>query len=432
MKYWLLGLIILFLSWLTVSPQVLAAPPSPETPPVSIYIFHSNGCPHCADLLAWLRGHYQEFNPQPTFYLLEVSNHPQNLRLFAGVGELTDQPDGGVPFIVVGNQYLIGYQTGVTGLDLQQMVSSCVSNHCPSPLDNIIATASASLTDLFDQPIAPPAISVVATASAIVDTDSSPIPDLHQSTTLPSVLHLPIFGTINPSLLSLPLLTVVLGLLDGFNPCAMWVLLFLISLLLGMTDRKRMWLLGFTFIGTSALIYLLFLTAWLNFFLYIGWIPIVRIIIGAVALISGYLHLNKWRQHQTGCEVVPDEKRHQIFGRLQAITQNHNLVLALIGIALLAISVNIVELVCSAGLPAIFTNTLSLSHLSWWRYAFYLALYLLMFMLDDLLVFIIAIKTLEVTGISAKYTHWANLVGGIVIALLGLALIFRPDLVMGG
>jgi hypothetical protein len=106
--------------------------------------------------------------------------------------------------------------------------------------------------------------------------------------------------------------------------------------------------------------------------------------------------------------------------------------LALVGIVLLAFSVNLVELLCSAGLPAIYTNVLSMSDLNWLQYSFYMGLYLLMFMVDDLFVFVAAMVTLRTVGVSGKYTHWANLVGGVVILLIGILLIFRPGWLMMG
>jgi len=248
----------------------------------------------------------------------------------------------------------------------------------------------------------------------------------------PVMVTIPGRGEVDVGKWSLPILSVVLGFLDGFNPCAMWVLLFLISLLLGMEDRKRMWILGLTFIGASGLVYLLFMTAWLKFFLFVGFIPIVRIGVALVAMGSGLMHLKKFYEHRNQCELIPAERRKKVFGKLEEITRNQKLVIALVGIVGLAFSVNLIELVCSAGLPAIFTKVLSMSALAWWQYAVYMGLYIAMFMLDDILVFVAAMVTLRATGISGKYTWLSNLVGGGVILLIGVLLIFRPEWLMMG
>jgi thiol-disulfide isomerase/thioredoxin len=233
--------------------------------------------------------------------------------------------------------------------------------------------------------------------------------------------------------LPLPLLTLVMGVLDGFNPCAMWTLLFLISLLLGMKDRKRMWALGIAFIASSALVYFLFLSAWLNLFLFLGLVVWVRILIGLVALgAGGYYLKDYWVNRKGGCNIMGDEKRQKIFEKIRSITQKRQFVFALGGIVLLAVAVNTVELICSAGLPAIYTKILSLSDLPTWQYYLYLLLYIFIFMLDDLFIFFTAMITLRAVGVQSKYSRYSHLIGGILMLIIGLVLLFKPELLMFG
>jgi hypothetical protein len=225
----------------------------------------------------------------------------------------------------------------------------------------------------------------------------------------------------------------VLGAIDGFNPCAMWALLFLISLLLGMKDRKRMWILGTAFIFTSALVYFTFMAAWLNLILFIGIVAWVRIIIGLIALLGGGYNLKEYFTSPAGvCKVSGGDKKQKFFEKLKDVTKQKNFYIALGGIVVLAFAVNLIELICSAGLPAVYTQVLALSDLSILQYYLYLLFYVFIFMLDDLIVFIIAMKTLEVTGFTAKYSKWSHLIGGILMIAIGLLLIFRPELLMFG
>jgi len=212
----------------------------------------------------------------------------------------------------------------------------------------------------------------------------------------------------------------------------MWTLLFLISLLLGMQDRRRMWILGSSFIITSALVYFLFLSAWLNLFLFLGVVTWVRWIIALVALGSGTYYLYDYCRNQSGCSVMGDEKRQAVFNKLKEITQKKQFFLALGGIILLAIAVNLVELVCSAGLPAVYTQVLSLSNLASWQYYLYLALYILVFMLDDLFIFFTAMLTLKAVGIESKYSRLSHLIGGILMVIIGTLLLFKPSWLMFG
>ena len=91
-----------------------------------------------------------------------------------------------------------------------------------------------------------------------------------------------------------------------------------------------------------------------------------------------------------------------------------------------------VELVCSAGLPAIYTQILSLSNLPTWQYYFYLGLYILIFMLDDLFVFFTAMFTLKAVGVESKYARYSHLIGGVLMLVIGLLLLFKPEWLMFG
>jgi len=201
-----------------------------------------------------------------------------------------------------------------------------------------------------------------------------------------------------------------------------------------MENRLKMWTLGGAFILTSGFVYYLFMAAWLNLFLFIGFIFWLRLIIGGVALASGAYHVNEFIKNPKGlCHVTQDEKRKKFFYRLKdIINNNNNFWLVLGGIIILAGAVNLVELVCSAGFPAIYTQILSMASLPKWQYYLYLLFYIIMFMLEQLIVFFIAMFTLKMKVISSKYTRWSTLVGGILMLIIGVLLIFKPGWIMFG
>jgi hypothetical protein len=241
----------------------------------------------------------------------------------------------------------------------------------------------------------------------------------------------PLLGDVELRRLSLPALTVLLAALDGFNPCAMWALVFLIGLLLGMRDRARMWVLGSAFIATSAFVYFLFMVAWLNVLLFLGAVVWVRAAIGLVALAGGAYWIREYFVNtEAVCKVTAPAGRRQVFERLRTLAAERSFLPALAGIVLLAFAVNLVEAVCSAGIPAVYSQVLAMNRLPAWQYAAYIALYILVFMADDLLVFVAAMKTLQVAGLSGKYTRASNLIGGVLLLTLGALLLLRPDLLM--
>ncbi|NIV03338.1 MAG: hypothetical protein GWN59_01510 [Calditrichae bacterium] len=268
------------------------------------------------------------------------------------------------------------------------------------------------------------------------DSESGPKPEGPsglEASPLPKTIGLPFFGEIDIANFSLPILTLIIAALDGFNPCAMWVLVFLISLLLGIPNAGRRWLLGLVFILASGFVYFLFLAAWLNLFLFLGFLIWVRIAVGVLAIFAGVYYLREfWVNREGVCKVTSSPTRRWILDYLKEAAQGKKLIIALGGIILIAFAVNLIELICSAGLPAIYTQVLALSELPKWQYYLYLIEYIVVFMLDDMIVFSVAMVTLQMAGLGTKYSRYSNLIGGIIIAILGLLLIFKPGLLMFG
>lgn len=243
---------------------------------------------------------------------------------------------------------------------------------------------------------------------------------------------LPFLGEIDAASVSLPLLAIFMGTLDGFNPCAMYVLLLLISMLIHVKEVWKRYVLGIVFLITSAVMYFFFMFSWLNITMIFGSIIYIRLLIGSVAIGGGSWNFFKAikMKPDDGCEVVDDKQRKKMSKRIKAITNEKTFLLSVFGIIGLAVSVNLVELLCSAGLPIIFTQVLALNGVSVIQTVGYLLLYVLFFLIDDLVVFFVAMKTLELTGFSTKYSKFSGLIGGAVMVILGILMIFRPEWLM--
>ena len=119
-----------------------------------------------------------------------------------------------------------------------------------------------------------------------------------------------------------------------------------------------------------------------------------------------------------------------MFSRIRKFTSEKSLILALIGVIGLAISVNVVELACSAGLPIVFTEILAINKVSVFMSFIYTLVYILFFMIDDLVIFFIAMFTMKVTGISTKYNKYSHLIGGIIMLIIGILLMVAPGILM--
>jgi hypothetical protein len=229
------------------------------------------------------------------------------------------------------------------------------------------------------------------------------------------------FGEVDLSQYSLPVITFLVAFIDGFNPCAMWVLLFLISLLLEVEDKFKKWTLGLVFLITSGISYFFFLAAWLEINELIGLIPWTRGLIALFAWGAGIWSIKSYldeKDKESGCKVAGNEDRQKMFAKLKKIVLEQSFILSIIGIILLALSVNLFELLCSAALPATYTNVLASQDVTGLAKYAYLLFYVLVFMIDDIIIFAVAMITMQVTGISTKYNRLSKLIGGIVMMLL--------------
>jgi len=406
-------LIILFFSLLFFITPTFAE--TNDQNPVRLYFFYGTGCPHCEDEKEFLTGLQSQY-PNLNVLNFEVWHNTINQKLIREVTDKLNTTAGAVPFTVIGDQYVSGFNKMV-GDQIEYNVDYCSNYQCTDIVGEILG-----LPNLNHRPTPP--ITDIINGEKEITTDKKMIP---------KIISLPLLGEVNTKNISLPFLTIIIAALDGFNPCAMWVLIFLISLLLGIDSKPRRWILGITFIVASAFIYFLFLAAWLNIFLFIGFIVWVRLLIGAVALgMGGYNVRDYFVNKNAVCKVTGTEERQKTFTKLKNIAQSKNFLIALGGIILVAFAVNLVELVCSAGLPAIYTNILTMSGIPTWQYYTYLLLYIFIFMLDDLIIFVIAMATMHVTGLSSKYSRYSNLIGGILMLILGAILILKPELLMFG
>ncbi len=376
---------------------------------VNIYLFHSYTCKHCKEEIKLLDELEKEYD-NIKVYKYEV-NENENGELLKNISEIMGSKVTGTPYTIIGNKVFSGYDYENSKGRFKGAIEYYSKYGYEDKVGEYIS-------------------SIPLPSYEVKDTD--PDVDEYISNYISYKVKLPLIGEVKLKNLTLPLITVVIGLADGFNPCAMWVLLFLISMLIGMKDKKRMWILGSTFLLTSALIYLIFMMSWLNLANLLISVVWVRVIIAIVSLVGGIINLRGYIKHRkvSGCDVVDDKKRNKIITRIKKFTTEKNFWLAILGVIVLAISVNVVELACSAGLPVMFIEILSLNNLTAIEEIIYIVLYMLFFLLDDFVVFVIAMTTLSLTGVSSKYGNLSKLIGGILMLLIGLLLMFKPEWIM--
>ena len=403
-------LILVLISIATVAALEAAASEPART---DAYLFWRIGCPYCERAQSYLMQLRDEI-PDLNVTDLEVSGSEANRARFVTISEVLEIERPVVPIVLVGERAFVGYlDDRSTGRAIRQAILDCRAHGCPDLMQEVTYRPSIPDVNL-------PATTGHATMDSGQDTPTG--------AAVPETIRLPYFGEISTSTLSLPLLTVVLGAVDGFNPCAMWVLVFLIGLLLGLEDHRRIWILGGTFLLASAAVYFLFMAAWLNVLIFLGALLWIRVAVGLVALGGGAFYLREFvLSNEAVCRVTRPDSRRRIMRGLTEAVRERQLLLALGGIILLAFAVNLIELICSAGIPAVYTQVLSLTDMPTWRYYLYLLLYVFVFLLDDIIVFATAVLTLQAAGLTGKFTRYSHLIGGLVLCGLGALLLLRPE-----
>lgn len=233
--------------------------------------------------------------------------------------------------------------------------------------------------------------------------------------------------TIDAAAYSLPVLSGVLGLIDGFNPCAMWVLVTFLLVLVQMGSRRRMWTVAGLFIIAEAVMYYLILNVWFTAWDFVGLDRIVTPIVGTLAIGGGLFFLYEWYKSDGTCQVVDMQGRAKISGRIKKLASEPFTWLTAIGVIALAFSVNVIEFACSIGIPQAFTKIIELNDLGFWQTQFYMADYIFFYMVDDFLVFGLALWGFDKLHLTQAYSKWSNLIGGLLMLLLGYLLIFHPE-----
>ncbi len=362
---------------------------------VHLYYFHAQGCSTCALEEAFLDALIEE-DSSLILHSYEIAFDKDNQAFVEEISELLPTEITMTPSLVIGQKVIVGFVEGTT----DQVI-----------VDEIDYAKNNVIKD------------VIGEVLGIVDVSDA---QLQES----SVVTLPFFGKVEAKSISLPILAVVIGALDGFNPCAMWVLLLLISMLFHIEERWKRYFLGFIFLATTAIMYLFFMVSWLNITLLFGTLSWIRLLIAVIALIGGAYNIHRYLTTKAGCEVMDDKQRKKVSTRLKQIAKEPVFALAVVGIIVLAISVNLVEMICSAGLPVLFTQVLSLNHLNFIETSIYMLIYIFFFILDDVVIFILAMKTSELTGMSTKYARTAHLVGGILMIAIAILMVLRPEWLM--
>jgi len=244
-----------------------------------------------------------------------------------------------------------------------------------------------------------------------------------------NVIDIPFFGSIDVMETPLPVLTVIIGLADGFNPCAFFILTILLSALVYAQSRRRILIVGGIFVFFSGFIYFLFMSAWLNIFLLGTEITLLTFFAALVALTAGIINIKDYFFFKKGVSLtLPTSQKEKFMSRVNKLIKADSLVSLLIGTVILAATVNLYELLCTVGFPMVYTRVLTLQNISTFDYYLYLVFYNLMYVIPLAIIVTIFAVTLGPKKFTVEGVKNLKLVSGLIIFFLGLVLLLNPKL----
>lgn len=363
---------------------------------VLIEIIVRSGCRHCAAEKAFLD------ELRKTHAGVEVRIHdiagPEGSKLFKSV-VMTAKLSWSLPITIVGEDLLQGFDTpDTTGRQIENLLA----RNRGRPIQGFASLLNAPRSGMTD------------------------ISDSEQTL----YVHVPGLGALNAAAWPLPAIAVVLGFLDGFNPCAMWVLVTFLLVLMQIGSRRRMCTVAGLFIIAEAVMVFTILNLWFRLWIFVGMDRFVTPAIGLLALGGGLFFLYQgWKSLGTemACRVIDMERRSRIVQRIKNISVGEFGVITAIGVIALAFSVNIIEFACSIGYPQAFTKIIELNRLDFWTAQALIGIYTLFYMADDFLVFGLALWGFGKLQLTQKYSRWTALCGGLLMVILGGLMLFRPE-----
>lgn len=394
---------------------------------IKLYFFWSKTCPHCAEAHPFIDSLPQKYP------WIELESHrvsdPGVQDIWQNIASKTNTEARSVPYMASCEKAIVGYSSeAVTGEFLVNRLKNCYLSLGGKLSDADLPTKGATSTTTSAQTDAP----LFGTCGTDTGEGTCDATSLSEPVAEPEVqpVELPLVGVVTPETMSLPLLTLVLAGVDAFNPCAFFVLLFLLSIMVNAKSRSRMLLVGGIFVFFSGFIYFLFMTAWLNIFQLLGAGSDGGMIIlaaGCLALIAGVINIKDY--FFTKGEVtlsMSAENRTSLIKRMGKLSNSSNLGALLIGSTVLAILANAYELLCTAGFPMIYTSVLSMHNLPDIERYMYLVLYNIVYVIPLAIIVIVFSATLGKRKLTEKEGQTLKLMSGVMMLGMGIALVIDP------
>ena len=341
-------------------------------------VFWAEGCPYCAAERAWLPS-LQEAFPDLQVRLYEVTGSADNRALLEQRAAARGMTVGGVPMTFLGPSVWTGFE--------------------PRVADQIFL-----------------AVDDLAQGRAVPEQDA--------------VVTVPVVGEVDLGGTSLVAATLLIGALDGVNPCSLWALSLLLALVLHTRSRRRVVLVGTVFLTVTAAMYAFYVVGLYGVLTYLAYVTWIRVLLALVAGTFGVIAIKDFFWFHQGVSMsIPESRKPGMIRRMRRVADADRPVVPVLGgTVLLAVGVSLVETPCTAGFPIVWTNLLSSHGVGTAAAAGLFALYMLVFLLDEAIVFGVAVVTMRAAKLQEKHGRVLKLVGGVVMLTLAVVMVAAPAL----
>ena len=362
--------------------------------PVNVYFFWGDGCPHCAAEKPFLESLVEQ-NPQIKLHTYEIYYVEKNRELLMEFGTALEFEPQGVPTTIIGRQYWVGFRDEYK-TEIEAAIRACMQDHCEFDPGQVILGE---------------------------DSDQVQKPSEH-------LINIPLFGVIDLGNQSLIISTAVIGFVDGFNPCSLWVLSVLLAIALHSGSRTKTLIVGLTFLLTTTLVYSLFITGVFTILSYVGYLKWIQVLVAAIALIFGFVNLKDYFWYKEGVSfTISDKHKPKIYQNMRSTVVNPRSTWGLIGsTVVLAVGVSLIEFACTAGFPVIWSNLIASSNIGAGIYILLLAIYMLIYLLDELVFFGMAVVSMRASRLEEKHGRLLKLISAVVMLALGVVMLVKPEL----
>ncbi len=407
-------------------PVVLAEPAAQTGGKVVIYFFWGDGCPHCAAQKPFLARLAQKY-PGVEVREFEVWNNEKNRVPFTQMAKKFGFEPSGVPTTFIADRYWVGYEEEPIGREIEAVVASCALSGCVDAGAGVFGPAA--------PPTLPPPTPVPAVAQAPANPDPAPNPTpLPAPAVAPAsqsrTLTLPLVGAVDLGAQSLAISTALIAFVDGFNPCSLWVLSVLLALTLHTGSRKKVFIIGLVFITVTSLVYVLFIAGLFTMFTVISFVGWIQVVVALVALFFALVNIKDYFWYKEGISfTISDDKKPGLYRSMRRVLKVSDSLPALIGATIvMSAGASLVEFSCTAGFPVLWTNLLVAQGVTAGTFVALLALYMLIYQLDELGIFLAAVFSLRASKLEEKHGRILKLIGGTLMLTLAMVMLVNPSL----